>query len=55
MSETAAIETLSANDSFNAYVARPEGAPRAAIVVIQEIFGENAGIRRKCDRLAEDG
>lgn len=55
MSETAAIETLSANDSFNAYVARPEGAPRAAIVVIQEIFGVNAGIRRKCDRLAEDG
>jgi carboxymethylenebutenolidase len=23
--------------------------------VIQEIFGVNAGIRRKCDRLAEDG
>ena len=55
MSETATIETLSGNDSFNAYVARPEGTPRAAIVVIQEIFGVNAGIRRKCDRLAEDG
>ena len=55
MSETATIETLSGNDSFSAYVARPEGTPRAAIVVIQEIFGVNAGIRRKCDRLAEDG
>ena len=55
MSETATIATLSGNDSFAAYVARPEGTPRAAIVVIQEIFGVNAGIRRKCDRLAEDG
>ena len=55
MSETATIETLSGNASFSAYVARPEGTPRAAIVVIQEIFGVNAGIRRKCDRLAEDG
>ena len=40
---------------FTAYVARPAGDPRAAIVVIQEIFGVNAGIRRKCDRLAEAG
>ena len=55
MSETAKIETLSGSDSFSAYVARPEGQARAAIVVIQEIFGVNAGIRRKCDRLAEDG
>ena len=55
MSETATIKTLSGSGSFSAYVARPEGAPRAAIIVIQEIFGLNAGIRRKCDRLAEDG
>ena len=40
---------------FTAYLARPAGEPRAAIVVIQEIFGVNAGIRRKCDRLAEAG
>ncbi|ABC64700.1 dienelactone hydrolase family protein [Erythrobacter litoralis] len=40
---------------FSAYVARPEGEPKAAIVVIQEIFGVNAGIRRKCDLLAEQG
>jgi len=55
MSETVTIETLSGNDSFTGYVARPADTPRAAILVIQEIFGVNAGIRRKCDRLAEDG
>ncbi|MGV2494636.1 dienelactone hydrolase family protein [Pelagerythrobacter aerophilus] len=55
MSETATIETLSGDRTFSAYVARPEGTPRAAIVVIQEIFGVNPGIRSKCDRLAEAG
>ena len=55
MSETTRITTLDGNKDFMAYVARPEGTPRAAIVVIQEIFGVNAGIRRKCDLLAEDG
>jgi carboxymethylenebutenolidase len=55
MSETATISTLAGDCSFVAYCARPEGEPRAAIVVIQEIFGVNAGIRRKCDRLAADG
>ena len=34
---------------------RPAGTPSAAIVVIQEIFGVNAGIRRKCDTLAAAG
>ena len=55
MSETTRINTLDGDKDFMAYVARPEGTPRAAIVVIQEIFGVNAGIRRKCDLLAEDG
>src|SRR5687767_7945375 len=55
MSETVRISTLEGDASFSAYCARPDGDPRAAIVVIQEIFGVNAGIRRKCDRLAEDG
>lgn len=55
MSETTRITTLGGDEDFMAYVARPEGAPRAAIIVIQEIFGVNAGIRRKCDLLAEDG
>ncbi|MEO1969047.1 MAG: dienelactone hydrolase family protein [Sphingomonadaceae bacterium] len=55
MSETVTIETLDHTGTFKAYVAKPAGDPRAAVVVIQEIFGVNAGIRRKCDRLAEDG
>ena len=54
MSETATISTLAGDGSFLAYCARPEGEPRGAIVVIQEIFGVNAGIRSKCDRLAAD-
>ena len=55
MSETTRITTLDGDKDFMAYVAQPEGEPRAAIVVIQEIFGVNAGIRRKCDLLAEEG
>lgn len=55
MSSTASIPTLSGTEEFAAYVARPQGESRAAVVVIQEIFGINAGIRRKCDLLAEDG
>lgn len=55
MTTNATIQTLSGDASFSAYVAKPEGEPTAAIVVIQEIFGVNAGIRRKCDLLAEQG
>ena len=55
MSETVQIATLSSDNEFKAYVARPADTPRAAILVIQEIFGVNAGIRRKCDKLAEEG
>jgi carboxymethylenebutenolidase len=49
------IDSIDDSGSFAAYVAEPEGKARAAIVVIQEIFGVNAGIRRKCDRLAAEG
>jgi carboxymethylenebutenolidase len=55
MSETVSISTLDGATRFDCYLARPQGGPRAAIVVIQEIFGVNAGIRRKCDKLAGDG
>ncbi|MXO65653.1 dienelactone hydrolase family protein [Altericroceibacterium endophyticum] len=55
MSAIVKISTLSKNAQFSAYVARPQNTPKAAIVVIQEIFGVNAGIRRKCDKLAEEG
>jgi carboxymethylenebutenolidase len=49
------IQTLEGDASFSAYCAEPAGVPRGAIVVIQEIFGVNQGIRQKCDRLAGDG
>jgi len=49
------IETLDGGGSFGAYQAEPQGTPRGAIVVIQEIFGVNEGIRRKCDRWAALG
>jgi carboxymethylenebutenolidase len=40
---------------FAAYIARPETAPAPAVVVLQELFGVNADIRRHCDELAEQG
>ncbi len=40
---------------FGAYRAGPDGAPRAGVVVIQEIFGVNVHIRAVCDRYAEAG
>ena len=49
------IQALAGDGSFAAYCAEPQGTPRAAIIVIQEIFGVNQGIKRKCDRLAADG
>jgi carboxymethylenebutenolidase len=52
---TTSIESLDGEGRLDAYVAEPEGRPRAAIVVIQEIFGVNEGIRRKCDRWAALG
>lgn len=45
--------------SFNAYVAMPENVSRETqipvVIVIQEIFGINDGIRGKCDWLASHG
>lgn len=55
MSEMVSIPTLNNNAHFSAYVARPEGTPKAAIIVIQEIFGVNPGIRNKCDSWASEG
>lgn len=37
------------------HVSAPSSAPRAAIIVVPEIFGVNPGIRGKCDKLAADG
>ncbi len=55
MTNTTTISTLAGDGDFHAYRAVPAGTPKAAIIVIQEIFGVNAGIRRKCDTLAEAG
>jgi carboxymethylenebutenolidase len=52
---TLTIDTLDGADRFTAYRADPAGTPRAAVIVIQEIFGVNPGIRAKCDRFAEQG
>ncbi|MBX9881474.1 MAG: dienelactone hydrolase family protein [Sphingomonas sp.] len=49
------IDTLAGDGSFAAYLAEPSGPARGAVVVIQEIFGVNQGIRRKCDSLAAAG
>lgn len=49
------IQAIDGSGSFAAYRADPAGAPRGAIVVIQEIFGVNEGIRRKCDHFASLG
>jgi carboxymethylenebutenolidase len=48
---------LTTSDGFKlgGYRADPAGAPKAAIVVIQEIFGVNHHIRSVCDRLAGAG
>ena len=52
---TIKIDAIDGSGSFAAYRADPEGTPRGAIVVIQEIFGVNEGIRRKCDHFASLG
>jgi carboxymethylenebutenolidase len=48
---------LTASDGFKlgGYRAEPAGAPKGAIVVIQEIFGVNHHIRSVCDRLGKEG
>ena len=48
---------LKAADGFAvpAYVAHPEGKPRGAVVVLQEIFGVNSHIRSVADRFAAEG
>jgi carboxymethylenebutenolidase len=41
--------------AFDAYIARPKVLPAPAVVVLQELFGVNADIRKTCDELAEQG
>jgi carboxymethylenebutenolidase len=41
--------------AFGAYISRPKALPAPAVVVLQELFGVNADIRKTCDELAEQG
>ncbi len=55
MSEQVQIPALNGEGQIPAYLARPATAPKAAIIVIPEIFGVNPGIRQKCDKWAAEG
>ena len=41
--------------AFAAYIAKPKVSLAPAVVVLQELFGVNADIRKTCDELAEQG
>ena len=47
--------TASDDHKLGAYVAKPAGTPKGAVVVIQEIFGVNPHIKRVTDSFAADG
>ncbi|MFT3792768.1 MAG: dienelactone hydrolase family protein [Rudaea sp.] len=54
MGETIRIGTTR-TQCIGAYLAKPSGAARGGLVVVQEIFGVNAHIRSVVDRFAEQG
>ncbi|MFZ9556689.1 MAG: dienelactone hydrolase family protein, partial [Limnohabitans sp.] len=54
MGQTVQIKTADGH-SVDAYVAQPQGKPRAALVVLQEIFGVNHHIRAVADGFAMAG
>jgi carboxymethylenebutenolidase len=49
------ITVKGSDGEFVAYIARPAVSAAPAVVVLQELFGVNADIRKHCDNLAEDG
>lgn len=49
------VQVAGPDGAFKAYVARPAGTPKGAVVVVQEIFGVNAVMRGKADWLAREG
>jgi len=49
------VQVRGPDGAFKAYVARPSGTPKGAVVVVQEIFGVNAVMRGKADWLARNG
>jgi carboxymethylenebutenolidase len=54
MSEWLKVKATDGHE-LSAYVARPEQEPIGALVLVQEIFGVNAHIRRVADGYAKDG
>jgi carboxymethylenebutenolidase len=54
MGQTVQIKAADGH-TFDAYVAQPQGKPRAALVVLQEIFGVNHHIRAVADGYAMAG
>jgi carboxymethylenebutenolidase len=55
MGKSIDIAAPDGNGAFACHVAEPAGTPKGAIIVIQEIFGVNPGIRAKCEQWAEKG
>ncbi len=55
MGEMTTIGALDEQGEIPVYVATPDDQTEAAIIVIPEIFGVNAGIRKKCDDWAALG
>ncbi len=55
MATNTQFPSLDGTAQVPAYIARPASTPKAAIIVIPEIFGVNPGIRQKCDSWANDG
>ena len=54
MSEAVKLHAADGHE-LGAYLARPAGTPKGAIVVVQEIFGVNHHIRSVTDRFAAEG
>ena len=55
MATNIAIPTVDNAGEVPAYLARPSGIPKGAIIVIQEVFGVNSGIVKKTDDWAAKG
>jgi carboxymethylenebutenolidase len=55
MATNTSFPSLHGDATIPAYVARPTDTPKAAIIVIPEIFGVNPGIRSKADSWAAKG
>src|SRR6266478_1224867 len=49
------ITIESRDGTFGGHISRPKTLPAPAVVVLHEVFGVNADIRKTCDELAEQG